>query len=184
VDFFGIARGSRPQFADPVTALIGQPTGGIATKARRRVEPVSTNDGTDFVHRGLRDGEGEPIEGGGKDVVAHEQSFHASAIQAPVLPNGGVSAERVGGWRRRSRAAWSYDRWHPFGYPLHSFQVEAQHFADAIGGDLASPVGSRIDCTLTPNSWAISLTDNNVRFRPVLSFVYASHGAEHIVLHG
>ena len=105
VDFFGIARGSRPEFADAVTALVGEPAGGIATKARRRLEPLPTDDGTHLVNRRLRDGEGEPIEGCGKDVVIHERSFHSSAIQAPVLPNGGVFAVRAVGWRRQARAA-------------------------------------------------------------------------------
>ena len=92
MDFFGLTRGPCPEFADAMTALIGQPAGGIATKARRRLEPLSSDNRTQLVYRRLRDGEGEPIKRFCKDTIVHEPSFHSSAIQAPVLPNGGVSA--------------------------------------------------------------------------------------------
>ena len=34
MDFSEIARGTRPECIDTVTASVGKPTGGIATKAR------------------------------------------------------------------------------------------------------------------------------------------------------
>ena len=102
MDFFDIARRTRPEFADAATALIGEPAGGIATKARRRLEPLPADDGTHFVDRGLRDREREPIKSFCKDAVVHECSSYSSAIQAPVLPTGGFFV-RAAGWRRRSR---------------------------------------------------------------------------------
>ena len=105
MDFFAIARGTRPEFADTLSALGREPAGGIATKTRRRFESFTPDDGTDLVNRGLRDGEREPIKGFCKDAVVHERSFHSSAIQAPVLPNRDVSAVRAAGPGRRSRPA-------------------------------------------------------------------------------
>ena len=80
----------RPEFAHTVSAVIGQPAGGIATKARRRLEPVPPDDRTQLIDRRLRDRKGKPIKGFCKNVVIHERFYCSSAIGAPVLPSGGV----------------------------------------------------------------------------------------------
>ena len=92
---------------------------------------------------------------------------------SPAIAGGGAARGRTTGDK-------------PFGQknPLNSFQVEAQHFADAVGRDVASAVRLSNRLRAHAKLLVISSTDNKVRFTSVLSFVYAPHGADHTVLHG
>ena len=67
----------------------------------------------------------------------------------------------------------------------YMFQIEAEHLAGTDKpGMRPFQYARRMDCTLTPSSWASSLTDNNVGFIPFLSLGDAHDGADHTVMHG
>ena len=139
MNLFGLARGSRHELADTVSALVGEPTGGIATKARRRLEPVPADDRTDLVDRGLWDGEGELIKGCCKDTVIPIGSFHSSAIPPRFTERGCLRSALPGRCAvvETEHAAW------PIALHCSSDlrEIEPSHVTEPLHRDLPFAIG-------------------------------------------
>src|SRR5262245_31548339 len=105
MDFMRIAMRTRPELPDSLPALGREPAVRFPPNPRSGPNPVSPHTRPNLLDRGLRHGEGEPIEGFREGLGVHDRSEVLPAMNAPVLPTGGFFASRAAGSRRRSRAA-------------------------------------------------------------------------------